>query len=52
MTTSWSVPPFIDITVIEGVFTPDEKRELVEHVSDAVIAGEGKALRPHARGRP
>jgi thioredoxin reductase (NADPH) len=46
--------PFIDIKVIEGVFTPAEKRELVERVSEAVIAVEGEALRPlhlakHAR---
>jgi len=33
--------PFIDIKVIEGVFTPEEKRELVERVSEAVIAVEG-----------
>jgi 4-oxalocrotonate tautomerase len=34
------------IKVIEGVFTPEEKRELVERVSEAVIAVEGEALRP------
>jgi 4-oxalocrotonate tautomerase len=38
--------PFIDIKVIEGVFTPEEQRELVERVSEAVIAVEGEALRP------
>ena len=38
--------PFIDIKVIEGVFTPQEQRELVERVSEAVIAVEGEALRP------
>ena len=38
--------PFIDIKVIQGVFTPEEKRELVESVSEAVIAVEGEALRP------
>jgi 4-oxalocrotonate tautomerase len=38
--------PFIDIKVIEGVFTPDEQRELVERVSEAVVAVEGEALRP------
>ena len=37
--------PFIDIKVIEGVFTPEEQRELVERVSEAVIAVEGEALR-------
>ena len=38
--------PFIDIKVIQGVFTPEEKRELVERVSETVIALEGEALRP------
>jgi len=38
--------PFIDIKVIQGVFTPEEKRELVERVSEAAIAVEGEALRP------
>ena len=38
--------PFIDIKVIEGVFTPDEQRKLVERVSEAVISVEGEALRP------
>ena len=37
--------PFIDIKVIQGVFTPEEKREMVERVSEAVIAVEGEALR-------
>jgi len=39
--------PFIDIKVIQGVFTPEEKRELVERVSETVIAVEGEALRPY-----
>ena len=38
--------PFFDIKVIEGVFTPEEQRELVERVSEAVMAVEGEALRP------
>jgi 4-oxalocrotonate tautomerase len=38
--------PFIDIKVIQGVFTPEDKRELVERVSEAAIAVEGEALRP------
>jgi 4-oxalocrotonate tautomerase len=41
--------PFIDIRVIEGVFTAEEKREMVERVSEAVIAIEGEALRPLSR---
>ncbi|MEU6218939.1 tautomerase family protein [Streptomyces sp. NPDC047022] len=38
--------PFVDIKVIAGAFTPEEKRRLVESVSEAVIAIEGEALRP------
>jgi 4-oxalocrotonate tautomerase len=39
--------PFIDIKVIQGAFTPEEKRNLVERVSETVIALEGEALRPY-----
>jgi 4-oxalocrotonate tautomerase len=39
--------PFIDIKVIQGAFTSEEKRELVERVSEAAIAVEGEALRPY-----
>jgi 4-oxalocrotonate tautomerase len=38
--------PFIDIKVIQGAFTDEEKREMVERASEAVIAVEGEALRP------
>jgi 4-oxalocrotonate tautomerase len=38
--------PFIEIKVIKGVFTPEEKRELVQRLSEAAIAVEGEALRP------
>lgn len=38
--------PFIDIKVIAGAFSSEEKRKLVENVSEAVIAVEGEAMRP------
>jgi 4-oxalocrotonate tautomerase len=38
--------PFIDIKVIAGTFSAEEKRRLVEDVSEAVIGIEGEALRP------
>jgi 4-oxalocrotonate tautomerase len=38
--------PFADIKVIAGALTPEEKRQLVEKVSEAMIAVEGEALRP------
>ncbi|GAA4616697.1 tautomerase family protein [Saccharopolyspora hordei] len=38
--------PFIDIKVIAGAFSDEEKQRLVESVSEAVIAIEGEGLRP------
>jgi 4-oxalocrotonate tautomerase len=38
--------PFIEIKVIEGAFTHEEKRQMVQQVSEAVIAVEGEPLRP------
>lgn len=38
--------PFVDIRVIEGVFTHDEKRDAVERVSEAVIGAWGEGMRP------
>lgn len=37
--------PFVDIKVIAGAFTSEEKQRLVEKVSEAMVAVEGEALR-------
>lgn len=37
--------PLVDIHVIRDVFTPDQKRALIEKVTDAVVAVEGENLR-------
>jgi 4-oxalocrotonate tautomerase len=37
--------PFANIKVIENVFTDDEKRQLIEKVTDAIVAVEGEGLR-------
>jgi 4-oxalocrotonate tautomerase len=37
--------PLIDIQVIEGVFTPDQKKEMIEKVTDTMVGIEGEALR-------
>ncbi len=37
--------PFVDIKVIEGVFSHDEKRGMVERVSEALIDVEGEGMR-------
>jgi 4-oxalocrotonate tautomerase len=38
--------PLVTIDVIKDVFTPNQKRELIEKVTEALIAVEGEALRP------
>ncbi len=38
--------PLVDIELIEGVFTPAQKIELIEKVTEAMIEVEGEALRP------
>ncbi len=37
--------PLVTIEVIKDVFTPGQKRELIEKVTDAMVAVEGEALR-------
>jgi 4-oxalocrotonate tautomerase len=38
--------PLVTIDVIKGVFTPSQKRELIEKVTEAMVAVEGEAMRP------
>lgn len=37
--------PLVTIDVIKDVFTSDQKRELIDKVTEAMIAVEGEALR-------
>ena len=37
--------PFVNVKVIEGVFTPDQKHAMVERLTDAMVAIEGEAMR-------
>lgn len=37
--------PLVTIDVIEDVFTPSQKRDLVANVTEAMLAVEGEALR-------
>lgn len=37
--------PFAQIKVIEGVFSEDEKRRMIEGVTEAIVAVDGEALR-------
>ena len=38
--------PLVNIEVIENVFTPAQKKEMIEKVTDVMISIEGEALRP------
>lgn len=37
--------PLVTIDVIKDVFTPSQKRDLIQKVTDAMVAVEGEALR-------
>lgn len=38
--------PLVTIDVIKDVFTPTEKRDLIQRVTEAMISVEGEAMRP------
>ncbi len=38
--------PIINVKLIEDVFTPDQKREIIERLTDAMVSIEGENLRP------
>ena len=37
--------PLVDIHVIKGVFTPGQKADMIEKVTDAMVSVEGEKLR-------
>ncbi len=37
--------PIVDIHLIEGVFTPEQKQEMIEKVTDTMVEIEGEPLR-------
>jgi 4-oxalocrotonate tautomerase len=38
--------PLVDIQLIKGVFSPDQKKTMIQKVTDAMVAVEGEAMRP------
>jgi len=38
--------PFVNVKVIEGVFTPKQKQEIIRKVTDAMVSIEGENFRP------
>jgi len=39
--------PFVSIRVIENVFTPEEKEQMLKGISEALVAVEGENVRPY-----
>ena len=37
--------PFIQVKLIENVFTPEQKREMIEKLTDAMVEIEGESMR-------
>jgi 4-oxalocrotonate tautomerase len=37
--------PFIEVTVVQGVFTAVQKREIIERLTDAMVEIEGENMR-------
>jgi 4-oxalocrotonate tautomerase len=38
--------PFINVKLIENVFTPEQKREMVKRLTDTMVEIEGENMRP------
>jgi 4-oxalocrotonate tautomerase len=37
--------PFINVKIIEGVFDEDQKRDMIERLTEAMVSIEGEAMR-------
>ena len=37
--------PLVNVQIIENVFTPEQKKQIIERVTDAMVSIEGEALR-------
>jgi 4-oxalocrotonate tautomerase len=40
------VMPLVNVRVIEGVFTAEQKREMIRRITDTMVEIEGENLRP------
>ena len=38
--------PLVDIQLIKGVVTPDQKTAMIRKITDAMVSVEGEAMRP------
>ena len=38
--------PFVNVKVIEGVFSPEQKQDMVRRLTDTMVSIEGENMRP------
>jgi 4-oxalocrotonate tautomerase len=38
--------PFVNVKLIEGVFTPEQKQEMLTRITETMVDIEGEAMRP------
>jgi 4-oxalocrotonate tautomerase len=38
--------PLVDIQLLKGVFTPEQKKTMIQKVTDAMVSVEGEKMRP------
>jgi len=38
--------PLVNVRVVEGVFTAEQKQEMIRRITDAMVEIEGESLRP------
>lgn len=38
--------PFVNIKIVEGVFNKEQKQQMIEKVTDTMVAIEGENMRP------
>lgn len=38
--------PFVNVKVIEGVFSPDQKKDMISKLTEAMVSIEGENMRP------
>jgi len=39
--------PLLNVKMIEGVFTPTQKQDMIRKLTDTMVSIEGEALRPY-----
>jgi 4-oxalocrotonate tautomerase len=37
--------PLVNVQIIENVFTPEQKKEIIQKITDTMVSIEGEALR-------